>query len=185
MGFQFTPMSLNMADAQFLENSEMTIKRIATAFGIKMHQLNDLSRATHTNIAEQQKDWYVDGLQPALTTYEQELSWKLFVDSELREGYYAKFNVDAILRADIKTRYEAYGIAIEKGFMTPNEARAKEEESPLPGGDQLIVNGNFIPLTMTGQQYLKGGDGTENEKGNQGDSSSSSNTGNQGDDGGE
>lgn len=185
VGFQFTPMSLNMADAQFLENSQMTIRQLATAFGIKMHQLNDLSRATHTNIAEQQKDWYVDGLQPALTTYEQELSWKLFLDSEIKNGFYAKFNVDAILRADIKTRFEAYAIGIQNGFMEPDEARAKEDLPPRPGGNQLIVNGNYIPLTMAGQQYLKGGDGNENEEGSKGNSSSTDNSGSQSNNGGE
>jgi HK97 family phage portal protein len=163
VGYQFTPMGLNMTDAQFLENTELTLRQIANAYGIKMHQLNDLSRATHTNIAEQQKEFYVDTLQPVLTMYEQELTYKLFLDSEIRKGFYAKFNVDAILRADIKTRYEAYGIGIEKGFLKPNEVRAKEELPPEDGGDQLVFNGNVIPLTMAGQQYLKGGDGNGKE----------------------
>lgn len=185
VGYQFIPMSLNMQDAQFLENTQMSIRQIANAFGIKMHQLNDLSRATHSNIEQQQREFYVDTLQPILTSYEQELTWKLFLDSELRKGFYAKFNVDAILRADTKTRFEAYGIAIEKGFMTPNEARAKEENPPLPGGDQLLFNGNVIPLTMAGKQYLKGGDGTENEKGSKGNQSSADNSGNKGNNGGD
>ncbi|WP_096225797.1 phage portal protein, partial [Geobacillus sp. FJAT-46040] len=157
IGYEFKPISLTMSDAQFLENTELTIRQIATAFGIKMHQLNDLSRATHTNVAEQQRQFYVDTLLPILTMYEQEMTYKLFLDSEIDAGYYVKFNVDSMLRSDIKTRYEAYGIGIEKGFITPNEARALEEKPPLPGGDQLVFNGNVIPLTMAGQQYMKGG----------------------------
>jgi HK97 family phage portal protein len=178
VGYQFTPMGLNMVDAQFLENTQLNLRQIATAFGIKMHQLNDLTRSTHTNIEHQQREFYMDTLQEIFTTYEQELNWKLFLDSELAAGYYAKFNVDAILRADLKTRYEAYGKAIEKGFMTPNEARSKEEMQPLEGGDQLLFNGNVIPLTMAGKQYLKGGDGDEQgEKGDEGDSDSTGGTG--------
>ncbi|KMY63331.1 phage portal protein [Geobacillus stearothermophilus] len=173
IGYEFKPISLTMSDAQFLENTELTIRQIATAFGIKMHQLNDLSRATHTNVAEQQRQFYVDTLLPILTMYEQEMTYKLFLDSELDAGYYVKFNVDSMLRSDIKTRYEAYGIGIEKGFITPNEARALEEKPPLPGGDQLVFNGNVIPLTMAGQQYMKGGgdsgqSSTEGNKGNPG-----------------
>lgn len=164
VGYQFQPMSLSMQDAQFLENTEMTIKQIATAFGIKMHQLNDLSKSTHTNIEQQQRQFYTDTLQAILTMYEQELTYKLFLDEEISSGHYVKFNVDAILRADIKTRYEAYGIGIEKGFLQPNEVRGKEDLPPLPGGNQLIVNGNFIPLTMAGQQYLKGGGENEQEE---------------------
>lgn len=173
IGYEFKPISLTMSDAQFLENTELTIRQIATAFGIKMHQLNDLSRATHTNVAEQQQQFYVDTLLPILTMYEQEMTYKLFLDSELDAGYYVKFNVDSILRADIKTRYEAYAIGIQNGFLEPDEARAKEDLPPRPGGNQLIVNGNYIPLTMVGQQYMKGGgdngqSGDEGNKGNPG-----------------
>jgi HK97 family phage portal protein len=173
IGYEFKPISLSMSDAQFLENTELTIRQIATAFGIKMHQLNDLSRATHHNVAEQQGQFYVDTLLPILTMYEQEMTYKLFLDSELDDGYYVKFNVDSILRADIKTRFEAYAIGIQNGFLEPDEARAKEDLPPKPGGNQLIVNGNYIPLTMVGQQYMKGGGksgekGTEGNKGNSG-----------------
>ncbi|MED4922910.1 phage portal protein [Anoxybacillus geothermalis] len=176
IGYEFKPISLTMSDAQFLENTELTIRQIATAFGIKMHQLNDLSRATHTNVAEQQRQFYVDTLLPILTMYEQEMTYKLFLDSELDAGYYVKFNVDSILRADIKTRYEAYAIGIQNGFLEPDEARAKEDLPPRPGGNQLIVNGNYIPLTMVGQQYMKGGgeSGQSSTEGNKGNSGASS-----------
>jgi HK97 family phage portal protein len=168
IGYQFVPMSLSMSDAQFIENTELTIRQIATAFGIKMHQLNDLSRATFTNVAEQQKHFYVDTLQPILTMYEQEMTHKLFLESELEAGYYVKYNVDAMLRADIQTRYNAYRTAIQGGFLKPNEARAKEELPPEEGGDRLLVNGNMMPIEMAGQQYLKkGGEETgKTEEGN-------------------
>lgn len=157
IGYKFEPISLTMADAQFIENTQLTIKQIATAFGIKNHQLNDLDRATHTNIVEQQKEFYIDTLLPILTMYEQELTYKLFLQTEIEQGYYVKFNVDAILRSDIKTRYEAYRVGIQSGFLTPNEARAMEEKEPLEGGDKLLVNGNMMPIEMAGEQYKKGG----------------------------
>ena len=146
-----------MADAQFLENTELTIRQIAAAFGIKMHQLNDLERATHTNISEQQRQFYIDTLMAILTMYEQELTYKLLLDSELNKGYYCKFNVDAITRADIKTRYEAYRIGVQGGFLKPNEVRAREEMESAEGGDVLLVNGNMVPITEAGAAYKKKG----------------------------
>ncbi|WP_279041759.1 phage portal protein [Brevibacillus borstelensis] len=158
VGYQFVPIALNMHDAQFLENNQLTIRQIASAFGIKMHQLNDLSRATHTNVAEQQKEFYTDTLQPILTMYEQELTYKLLLDEEIQNGFFFRFNVDAILRSDIKTRYEAYRIGVQGGFLKPNEARAKEELPPAEGGDQLLVNGSVVPITDAGKAYqAKGG----------------------------
>jgi HK97 family phage portal protein len=155
IGYQFQPLSLTMADAQFLENTQLTVKQIAAAFGVKNHQLNDLDRATHTNVEHQQREFYVDTLMDILTGYEQELTYKLFTQRELEKGYYIKFNVNAILRADPKTRYEGYRIAIQSGFMTANEVRALEEMEALPGGDKLLVNGNMMPIEMAGEQYMK------------------------------
>lgn len=158
IGYQYIPISLTMSDAQFLENTRLTIRQIAAAFGIKNHQLNDLDRATHTNITEQQREFYIDTLMDILTGYEQELTYKLLLTKELEQGYYIKFNVNAILRADPKTRYESYRIAIQSGFKTPNEVRELEEDAPRPGGDRLLINGNMMPIEMAGVQYTKGGD---------------------------
>lgn len=155
LGYQYQPLSLKLTDAQFLENTELTIRQIAAAFGVKMHQLNELTRATHTNVEHQQREFYIDTLMDILTGYEQELTYKLFTQRELDEGYYIKFNVNAILRADPKTRYEGYRIAIQSGFLTPNEVRALEELEPKDGGDRLLINGNMMPIEMAGEQYKK------------------------------
>lgn len=163
-GYQFTPISMSMTDAQFLENTELTIRQLAAAFGIKMHQLNDLDRSTHNNNEQQQQQFYTDTMLPILTTYEQELTRKLFLDNEIEEGYFTRFNVDAILRADFKTRMDALDKAVKGSIMSPNEARAKENLPPKDGGDELYANGNVIKLTMAGQQYAKkGGGGTGKE----------------------
>ncbi|HBJ2612662.1 TPA: phage portal protein [Clostridium botulinum] len=159
IGYQFQPISQKLVDAQFLENSQLTIRQIAAMFGVKMHQINDLDSATHTNITEQQKGFYIDTLQSILTMYEQELIYKLFLNTEIRQGYYIKFNVDAILRANLETRYNAYRVAIQSGFKTPNEVRELEEDESKDGGDELICNGNMQYLKDIGAYYKnKGGD---------------------------
>lgn len=161
VGYQFQPISLSMADAQFLENSKLTYRQIAAVFGIKSHQINDMERATYTNIVEQQNDYYISSLQPTLAIYEQELNYKTLSDNEFRASYYWKFNVDSILRTSLKDRYEAYRVGIQASLLKPNEARAKEDMDPAEGGDQLLCNGNMMPVTMAGRQYLKGGEKDE------------------------
>jgi len=170
IGYQFQPIELSMTDAQFLETAQLTARQIANAFGVKMHQLNDLSRATHTNIEQQQKQFYADTLQAILTQYEQEFTYKLFTPSEITDGFYVRFNVDSIVRSDIKTRYEAYRTGIQGGFLKPNEVRAWEELPAEPGGDELYANSALAPLTVLRDLALaKGGDrgaaGTENVEG--------------------
>ncbi|EJT5913585.1 phage portal protein [Clostridium perfringens] len=158
LGYQFQPLSLSMADAQFLENSKLTKREIAAAFGMKSYHLNDLERATFNNLTEQQKDFYITTLQPALANYEQEMQDKLFSQYETLKDVRVEFNIDTILRSDIKTRYESYRIGIQSGFLSPNEVRKKENLPAKEGGDELLANGNMIPIIMAGKQYLKGGD---------------------------
>jgi HK97 family phage portal protein len=161
-GYQFQPIKMSLVDAQFLENSKLTVRQLAAAYGVKMHQINDLEKSNYNNMTEQQREFYVDTLQAILKMYEDELTYKLFLDSEIMNGFYSKFNVDVILRADIKTRYEAYKNGVQGGFLRPNEVREKEELEPDPAGDRLYANGNMIPLEMAGKQYTKGGKNSEN-----------------------
>lgn len=158
IGYQFQPISLKMTDAQFLENTQLTIRQLTAAFGIKLHQVNDLQKASYASTSEANREFYVDTLMSILNMYEQELTYKLLLDKEIREGLYIKFNADIILRGDKKTRYETYRIGIQSGIDTPNECRALEEKESKEGGDRLYANGNIIPLEMAGKQY-------ENKKG--------------------
>ncbi len=146
IGYRFEPFALSLVDAQFIENSQLTIRQIAAAFGIKPHQLNELERSSYASLSEQQRQFYVDTMMAILTAYEQELTYKLFLAPELEQGYYVKFQVDALTRADIKTRYEAYRQGLQ-GFLTPNEVRAWEELPAKPDGDVLLVNKAMAALT--------------------------------------
>jgi HK97 family phage portal protein len=157
IGYQFTPIALSMVDSQFLENANLTIRQITAAYGIKLHQVNDLQKSSYASTSEANREFYTDTLLAILNMYEQELTYKLFTTKELEENYYFKFNPDVILRADIKSRYDAYRVGIQAGFITPNEARELEEKEPMSGGDKLFLNGTMIPIEMAGKQYEKGG----------------------------
>jgi len=157
IGYQYQSMALKLTDAQFLENSRFTIQQLTAAYGIKPHQVNDQTKTSFASTAEANREFYTDTLLSILTMYEQELTYKLFLDKEIADGYYVKFNADVILRADQQKRYAAYAVAVQNGFKKPNEIRAMEEDPPDPDGDQLIVNGNYVPLSKVGAAYEKGG----------------------------
>lgn len=158
IGYQFQPISLSMADAQFLENTQLTVRQLTAAFGIKLYQVNDLVKASYASTSEANREFYTDTLLAILTMYEQEMCYKLFKNQEIQQGYYSKFSADVILRADTKTRYESYRIGVQGGFITPNEVRALEEMESIEGADVLLVNGSMVPITKAGIAYEKGGD---------------------------
>jgi len=160
LGFSLQQLEMKLADAQFMELNKYSALQIASVFGIKPNQLND-NTTTYSNTEAQNKAYYNDTLLAILTNDEQELVYKLLPDTEIAEGYYIYFDVDIMLRAAFKERMEGYAKAISNGIYTPNEARNKENLPAKEGGDQLIVNGTYIPLSMAGQQYVKGGKTSE------------------------
>ncbi|NHB85212.1 phage portal protein [Tessaracoccus sp. HDW20] len=56
---------------------------------------------------------------------------ELAITSAIGAGYDARFNVDALLRSDTTTRYEAHNLAIGGGWKTVDEVRADEGLAPL------------------------------------------------------
>lgn len=147
-------LETKMVDSQFAEINTLTSRQIANAFGVKSFQLNDLERSTYSNISQQNGAFYSDTLLNVITSYEQEIDYKLLFNSELADGVFVSFNPDIMLRADTLTRYQAYQTGVAGGFVKISEVRAKEDMPFVPGTDKLIYgNGAAIPLDDIGKQY--------------------------------
>ena len=158
LGMKLTPLDLKLTDSQFFELKKYTALQIAAAFGIMPNQINDYEKASYSSAEAQNLAFYVDTLLYILKQYEEEITYKSLSKKMIEQGYFWKYNVNTILRADIKTQMESLAKAVNNGIYTPNEAREYLDKPREEGGDMLIVNGNYMPLTMAGKQYEKGGD---------------------------
>lgn len=156
--FKVDQLETKLVNSQFFQLQGLTTKRIANAFGVKGFQLNDMEKSTYNNIEQQNRAFYSDTLQNPLTTYEQEIDYKLFFEDE-KKIYYAEFNIDSMLRSDIETRYNAYSKAIGDGWKSRAEIR-KLEGLPFKDNTDILTvgNGACIPLEDLGKQYKKGGE---------------------------
>lgn len=163
IGTSLTPLNIKLADNQFIDVRKYSALQIASAFGIKPNQIGDYEKSSYASAEAQQLSFYVDTLLYIIKQYEEELNYKLLSADEIRNGYYFKFNVAVILRADLKTQVETLCQAISNFLYTPNEARALLDMEAKEGGDQLLGNGASIPVTLAGTQYTKS-DGKEEEK---------------------
>jgi len=164
-GTQLTPFSTKFADNEFLGLKRYSALQIAAAFGIKPNQINDYEKASYSAAEQQQLAFYVDTLLYILKQYEEELTYKLLSADEIANGFYFKFNVGVILRADQKTQIEALISAVGGGLYTANEARAFLDKEARPGGDELIVNGTMVKLTQVGAAYGAKTEGKEDDNG--------------------
>ena len=152
-GTTVTPLSLRLADEQFLELRKYTALQIASAFGIKPNQLNDYEKASYANSEAQQLAFYVETMLSILKQYEEELNYKLLTDEQISSGYRFKFNVAAVLRGDTKAQVESLCQGISNGLYTPNEARRMLDLPALEGGDRIYFNGSNIAVEDAGIQY--------------------------------
>lgn len=159
VGLTLTPLKMNLTDAQFFELKKYSALQIAGAFGIKPNQINNYEKSSYANSEAQQLAFLIDTMSYRLKMYEEEINGKILTPEESKQGYFYKFNEKAILRSDSKTQMENLAKAVNNGIYTPNEAREYLDRPMQEGGDVLMVNGNYIPVTMVGQQYEKGGDG--------------------------
>ena len=104
-----------LKDAQFIEGMKFDKGEIANIFNIPLHMINELDRATFSNIEQQALDFIQNTLSPILIQYEEEFSYKTFSFNE-QKRYYLKFNLTSLLRADSKSRAEFYKIMLDTGL---------------------------------------------------------------------
>ncbi|SDO72485.1 phage portal protein, HK97 family [Halomonas shengliensis] len=138
-------------DAQFLETRKLNRSEIAGIFNVPSHMINDLERATFSNISEQAIQFVRHTMMPWIVNWEQELNRRIFTRAERAAGYYCKFNLAGLLRGTAKERAEFYHAAITDGWMDRNEARLLEDMNPRDGLDQMLVSVNAQPADQLGQ----------------------------------
>lgn len=151
-GMQLQPLNYKLTDAQFFELKKYSALQIAGAFGVKPNQINDYEKSSYANSEMQQLSFLVDTMLFPLKQYEEELTYKLYIGTEKS----CKFNEKAILRTDSKTQMEILAQGVQNGMRKVNEARELLDLPRDPDGDVLLMNDNFIPVKMAGEQYKKG-----------------------------
>ncbi|CAI0853720.1 phage portal protein [Serratia fonticola] len=143
MGLKWQQISLSSEDAQFLETRKFQLEEICRIFRVPLHMVQNTDRATFNNIENLGIGFINYSLVPYLTRIEQRINIGL-VKPSAQGRFYAKFNAGALLRGDMKSRFEAYATGINWGIYSPNECRELEELNPRDAGDIYLT-----PMNMT------------------------------------
>ncbi|EOC3061242.1 phage portal protein [Cronobacter dublinensis] len=138
----YKALTISPVDAQLVEMMKLNRSMIAGIFNVPAHMINDLEKATFSNISEQSIQFVRFTIMPWVVNWEQELNRRLFTRQELAAGYYVKFNLAGLLRGTPKERAEFYHYAITDGWLSRNEVRALEDKNPVRGLDEMLVSVN-------------------------------------------
>lgn len=151
-GMKYTPIGISPEQAQFLETRKFQINEIARIFRVPPHMVGDLEKSSFSNIEQQSLEFVKYTLEPWLIRWEQSIQRTLLSAAE-KPQYFAKFNVDGLLRGDYASRMEGYATARQNGWMSANDIRELENLDRIPaeeGGDLYLINGNMLPLGNAG-----------------------------------
>jgi len=144
-GMKWTQIGIPPEDAQFLATREFQTIEIARIFRVPPYLLQDFSRATFSNVEHTAISFVVHTIRPWLVRWEQAFKRDLFLPAE-RDTYFAEFLVDGLLRGDIESRYRAYSVARQWGWMSADDIRELENLNPLPNNQGKVY---LVPLNMT------------------------------------
>jgi HK97 family phage portal protein len=156
-GMTWTNVGISNEDSQFLETRSFQIEDICRFFNVPpflIHHQRDKA-ATFASAEQLSLNFVIFSLvAPWLTRWEQSMNRSLLNERE-KGKYFFKFNVNALLRGDYKSRMDGYSKGRQWGIYSPNDIRALEDMNTREGGDEYIDNPKNI--TGNGQQSDNGG----------------------------
>lgn len=146
---KFEPVTMRPADAQFLENSELTETEICNFFGMPLFKLNRGKESYESN--EQQDLHYLRStLNPYLVQWEQSARRRWLTEAEQTSRFW-RFERGSLLWMDSKTRSEVVKNRVLAGMLEINEGREIEDLPMHPHGDVLLIPSNMNVMDRDGQ----------------------------------
>lgn len=155
LGHELKSIGFNPEQMQLLELQRFSIEQVARIYSLPPVFLQDLTHGTFSNTEQQDLHFVKHTIKRWVEQAEAEINLKLFGRGS---DLYSEFNVDGLLRGDLKTRMEAHAMSIQNGIRTPNEVRTIENLPAKDKADDLLIQGATVPL---GSQTIGGVSGVD------------------------
>lgn len=162
-GMEFQEASNTSVEMQLNENKKDNAIEICKLFGIPPVMING-SNTSSGSLSEKDVDNFIRTCTMVMNDIECSLDRDLLLESEKGLFYWA-FDTKELTRGNIKERYEAYKIGLEKNFLQIDEVREKEDLEPIGfdwvtlGLDQVLFNpktGQIYTPNTNALQYMNG-----------------------------
>ena len=136
-GAELDKVPITLEDALVIEAQQYNVREVARIFNVPPSLLGAEGAATASSAHEEADRFLKFSLGPRLRRIELALR----ADPDLFGGtdLYPEFLADALLRPDTATRYQAYLLGKQAGWLSTNEIRELENRPPVEGGDQVQI----------------------------------------------
>lgn len=142
-GMTFKPVSMTNVDAEIVGIMKLTGLDIARIYKIPLPMVNDLEKSNYNTLEQLMIQFVVFALLPWVKRHEQAMMRDFLLPKDRRE-YFIEFNLSGLLRGDQKSRYEAYAIGRQWGWLSVNDIRRLENMPPVQGGDIYLQPLNMV-----------------------------------------
>ena len=148
-GLTWQQIGISPDQAQFLQTREFQAEDICRWFRVPPHMVGLTSKATSwgSGIEQMSMGFVTYTLLPWLTRWTQTITRDLILAPRT---YFPEFIVEGLLRGDTNSRYSAYAIARQWGWMSVNEIRQKENMNAVDNGDVYLQPMNMEEAGETG-----------------------------------
>lgn len=143
-GLDFTPFELKLVDAQIIESKKLQIEDICRFCRVPLHLVQNLDKATNNNIEHQSLEFVMYTMLPHFKRAEECINAQLLTPVQRNDGYYFEFNINALIRGDLKSMYEAFAIGRQWGWLAVNDIRRMLNMNSIPNGDFYLQPMNMI-----------------------------------------
>lgn len=146
-GMKFHDVGITPEAAEFVAGRNFQVRDIARFFNVPLHMIQDLERATFSNIEHQSSGFVRYTMLPWFRRFEQRALADLLSPRE-QATHFVEFLVDGLERGDLQSRTSHYREMFGIGALSPNDIRSLENMNPREGGDEYFVPLNFAPSSQ-------------------------------------
>jgi HK97 family phage portal protein len=137
-GAKYVNTSVENDKAQFIDSRRMAVEDVARAFNIPPHLLGLPGTNTYSSVEQNNIAFVTHTLRPIVQKLESAFT-PLMVNEPGGSTAFIKFTLDGLLRGDANSRFSAYSVGLQAGYLTINDIRRLEDLPPVDGGEIIRV----------------------------------------------
>jgi HK97 family phage portal protein len=137
-GAKYVNTSVENDKAQFIDSRRMAVEDVARAFNIPPHLLGLPGTNTYSSVEQNNIAFVTHTLRPIVQKLESAFT-PLMANEPGGSTAFIKFTLDGLLRGDANSRFTAYSVGLQAGYLTINDIRRLEDLPPVDGGEIIRV----------------------------------------------
>jgi HK97 family phage portal protein len=137
-GAKFVQTTVENDKAQFIDSRRMAVEDVARAFNIPPHLLGLPGTNTYSSVEQNNIAFVTHTLRPIVQKLESAFT-PLMANEPGGSTAFIKFTLDGLLRGDANSRFTAYSVGLQAGYLTINDIRRLEDLPPVDGGEIIRV----------------------------------------------